>query len=351
MNVKNGCGEIVRNEIGSEFWGVPTCDKENSLFPSDVRWLISGTSALECILMDIQSTRKPDSVALPSWCCSCMIEPFVRLGLDIHFYTVCIGDGGGVVCDYSSVSPCDITLAITYFGYRQQTAIGRPSGVVIRDLTHALFSTPPTDADYCFGSLRKWAGFWTGGYAWKQGVWERGVEIPALDPSYLNLRKRAMEEKCQYLRGEREDKHYLNLFEMAEEYLDQTHIMSGCQRDIDLARQLDDMWMKQKRRENAAVLLERLHEYALFSKLAEDDCPMFVPLVLDTERRNGLRRYLIGQHIYCPIHWGLTELHQLTDAQRYLYDHVISIVCDQRYNTEDMERIVFHIRKYLKENV
>ena len=31
----------VRNEIGSEFWEVPTCQTENLIFPDNTVWYIS----------------------------------------------------------------------------------------------------------------------------------------------------------------------------------------------------------------------------------------------------------------------------------------------------------------------
>ena len=157
----------MKREIGSEFWDVPLSKKMNGILPDNTRWFISGTAALENIILDMKGV---ETVALPSWCCNCMIVPFLRHGIKVIFYSVYM-EGGVLVCDYSKVN-ADCWLVISYFGYTSQINYGSPSGIIIRDLTHSIFSTSQSDADYYFGSLRKWAGFYTGGYAWSDN-WRR----------------------------------------------------------------------------------------------------------------------------------------------------------------------------------
>ncbi len=338
---------LVHNEIGSEFWDVPAGDALNTVFPDTVRWFISGTSALEFILQDILLSYPVKSAALPSWCCGCMIEPFLKNGIQVFFYAVYPKDGGGLIVDFSSAPVCDVTLSIAYFGYGSCLQIGSPSKIVIRDLTHSLFLDDAGDGTYCFGSLRKWAGFWTGGYAWKTRDWDRTItDVPPPDGGYISLRKRAMEDKYRYLTGSG-NKDYLKLFEEAEKYLDHCGVMGGCQRDVDLAKRLDVSEMKEQRRENATRLLSELRDMALFPNLGAGDCPLFVPILLkNVEKRDALRRLLIEQEIYCPIHWGITNQMCLSARERYVYDHGLSIVCDQRYNAADMDRILASIREF-----
>lgn len=341
--------KIIRDEIGSEFWSVPVAERKTHIFPDDMRWFVSGTSALKCILRDIRSYRKIKSAAIPSWCCGCMIEPFLDQGIAVSFYTVAPDENGRLFCDYSSAPPCDLTLVISYFGYSDQNVIGEPSGLVVRDLTHSLFCPGQADADYYFGSLRKWAGFLTGGYAWKKGEWTDLDEVEPIDPAYAALRKDAMQNKLRYLRGEREDKGYLQQFEQAEDYLDHIQIMKGDAEDRIAALHFDAESVRKNRLRNARILLGELDDLALFRHVEETDCPLFFPILLDTKQREGLRRYLIEERIYCPVHWEITDSHRLTIDQRFLYDHELSIVCDQRYGPDEMDRIVKTIRTYLKD--
>ncbi len=340
--------KIVRDEIGSEFWDIPTTKKTQMFFPENTMWFISGTSALQFIIQDAKEHHRIRRAAIPSWCCSCMIEPFIKNKVAVFFYSVFVDNAGKLTIDYTSAPDCDLTLCISYFGYSEQNYLGRPSGIVIRDVTHSLFCNNIQDASYYFGSLRKWAGFWTGGFAWKKGEWEGMYRAQGVEASYLTLRKAAMGSKLQYLQGKCDHKTYLSIFEQAEDILDHCGIVGGNQRDIFSAVHFDIEKVKKTRRRNAQYLIDELREYALFSNMSEDDCPLFVPILLQREKRDGLRRHLVENRIYCPVHWNITELHRLSDTQRRLYDNELSIVCDHRYDLTDMLRIIINIRDYLQ---
>ena len=158
-----------------------------------------------------------------------------------------------------------------------------------------------------------------------------------------------MDRKQDYLTGVSDSKDYLELFEEAEDFLDHCGIMGSCQQDIQLAGQLDSAFIRSRRRENALVLLESLKDLALFPEVLENDCPMFVPVLLpDQKIRDQLRRYLISREIYCPVHWPVSQFHVLSEKDRVLYDRSLSIVCDQRYDREDMKRIVEAIKSFFE---
>lgn len=336
----------MKKEIGSEFWSVPTGEKLNTLFKDNTRWFISGTSALEYILEELLQKQVLKTAAVPSWCCECMIIPFLKKGIMVYFYDVYIGHNNQLICDYSSVGSCDLTLVVSYFGYTGQKNIGTPSGTILRDVTHSLFSRQYNDAQYYFGSLRKWAGFWTGGYAWTNSAWTNSVHIGNLEPKYVVLRRRAMSDKLAYLKGKSNSKAYLELFEQGEDYLDGCNIVVGSIRDIEVAKSLDIDFIKSKRRTNAKELLKYLNNVAIFSELGEEDCPLFVPIVIPKEYRDALRSYLIKNNVYCPIHWGISEYHQLSGFSKEIYDNELSVICDQRYNIKDMQYIVELIKNF-----
>ena len=63
------------------------------------------------------------------------------------------------------------------------------------------------------------------------------------------------------------------------------------------------------------------------------DCPLFVPVLL--ENRDKVRKHLTENKIYCPVHWPKPE-----GADSNIYDMELSLICDQRYGVNDMERIV-----------
>lgn len=326
----------VRNEIGSEFWDVPT-GPQNDLFCKDIQWLLSGRNALKRIIEE----SGIQSVALPAWCCDSMIKPFHEANVEVRFYPVYFN--GKLVQNISNVD-ADGILVMDYFGYTGQIDASGFSGVVIRDVTHSVFSKAYNDADYYFGSLRKWAGFWTGGFG--IGLKESNL---CENEQYVKLRQHAMEEKSLYISGISQSKQYLDMFGQAEELLDQAHDAAASPDDVKRAHSLDLNFLKTKRRENAQRLLDTFSDIAIFSQMGEQDCPLFVPVLVPDGKRDALRRYLISNEIYCPVHWPVSAYHKLDDQTVALYENELSLVCDQRYTVQDMDRMITVIKNFWKE--
>ncbi len=330
-------------EIGSEFWDIPTIDQQNNVFPDSVQWFLSGRSALHAIIKDLGEAR---SVSLPSWCCDSMIKPFADAGIEIHFYPVYWIEGR-LIQEWSF--DCDVLFLVDYFGYTgANPALSGFNGTVIRDVTHSIFSTTYSDADYYFGSLRKWCGVWTGGYVWAKD--EHRVKPRIEDGSgYVSLREKAMQQKAEYISGQREDKGYLQIFDKAEELLENAGPSLAIDRDVKIAKHIDIDTIRNRRRTNAKVLRSAFPDWLIFPELSSNDVPMFVPVLVPDGKRNELRRYLINNEIYCPIHWPVSDYHRLNDKEQFIYDNELSLVCDQRYTEDDMDRMVEIIKTFWKE--
>lgn len=324
-------------EIGSEFWDVPMTDIINHLLPSRVNWYLSGRVALQAIIQELKGCR---TVALPSWCCHTMIKPFVDAGMEVHFYPVYFNES--LIQDVRQ--DCDVILILDYFGYtRSFPNLDSFQGVVIRDVTHSIFSQTYNDAHYYFGSLRKWCGIWTGGYAWSQNG-SSLCEGIGDDTGYSLLREHAMQKKEEYINGTHREKKYLEVFSHAEDQLENIGIVRANQRDVEIASKIDVEYIRTRRRENSMILIQSLKGWLIFSELKKEDCPMFVPIIVPDGKRNALRNHLIDNEIYCPVHWPVSEFHKLTSEERYIYENELSLVCDQRYTTADMLRMVDCIR-------
>lgn len=332
----------MRREIGSEFWDVPIIEKKNSLFPESTQWYLSGRSALQAIINELGEAR---SVSLPSWCCDSIIKPFIDAGLEVHFYPVYWSEGT-FIQEWSF--ECDILFLIDYFGYTGKTPdMYGLCGKVIRDVTHSIFSTNYSDADYYFGSLRKWCGVWTGGYAWTKD--EHKLETGHKDDSrYVSLREKAMQQKAEYISGQRDDKGYLQIYDEAEELLENVSSILAADRDIQIVKRIDIETIKNKRRANAEVLRSAFPDWLIFSEMSSSDVPMFVPVLVPGGKRNELRRYLIKNEIYCPVHWPVSDYHKLDDEVQFIYDNELSLVCDQRYTEEEMYRMVETIKMFME---
>lgn len=330
-------------EIGSEFWDVPITENENGIFPESTQWFLSGRSALQAIIAELKDCR---TVAMPSWCCDSMVKPFVDAGMKVHFYPVYFDEDLKQDVGFD----CDVLFLMDYFGYiGMQPDLSGYNGVVIRDVTQSLFSTTYIDADYYFGSLRKWCGVWTGGYAWAKDGRRFRVQINTDDRGYVELRRKAMELKCEYINGQGKDKSYLGVFNEAEEVLESIGIVPVADRDVKVAMKLDVEYIRTHRRKNAEILRSAFPNWLIFMEMMDTDCPMFVPVLVPDGKRNELRRHLINNEIYCPVHWPVSEYRKLSDKTETIYADELSLVCDQRYTEEDMNRMVEVIQEFWKE--
>lgn len=325
-------------EIGSEFWDIPVTDLSEVEIHDGTKWFISGRSALAFIIKDIKSQRNVKSAALPEWCCDSMIIPFLDEKIKVVFYSVFLE--GKIKQNIKNGLECDILFVMDYFGFQNSPIFDNYNGIIIRDLTHSLFTRNYCDADYYFGSFRKWCGVWTGGFAWSTKGWKLKEKVEESNGEYIFLRKSAMEYKKKYILGKSTSKDFLELFERAEEYLESNgKIQKAVDRDVLSIKRLDTFFIRKKRIENAKVLLNGLKNlgvHIVFSKIESVDCPMFMPILI--EGRDKVRNSLIENRIYCPVHWPITGYHCIREEANRFYSSELSLVCDQRYNIEDMER-------------
>ena len=79
-----------------------------------------------------------------------------------------------------------------------------------------------------------------------------------------------------------------------------------------------------------------------------NDCPLFVPVIIKNGKRDALKNYLLENQIYSPVHWPVSKFHKLKKEEKNIYDNELSIVCDQRYDKDDMQRILNVITNFME---
>ena len=158
-------------EIGGEFYAYDVDGSiKSELYDGidDIVYTLSGRTSIDLIIKDIKKERPLEVVALPSYCCDCMIEPFFKNGVDVVFYDIFIGKQGNLTYDFSHINlqkKINAVLSMEYFGFYRSFAKNIFSHlstdiIKIYDRTHsALCSCDEVDADYYFSSMRKWARF------------------------------------------------------------------------------------------------------------------------------------------------------------------------------------------------
>ena len=329
-------------EIGSEFW------LERELSETSHRegcYVLSGRTAIDLIIQDIAKTRTVRSVYMPAWGCDSMLAPFSHRDIHVEFYDVRFD--GQLKCHTDFTDYTDILYVTNYFGYENTLPIEivkkikEKGAIILYDRTHSFLmeNDPYLElADYSFASIHKWMGVIDGAVV-------NGVKDCQLKPCpYLDCKEQAMRMKKAFIEGDTSiDKQtFLNLYgefghHLAEDY--QNYEMDDL--SYALYKTEDFVAMRHKRRDNAKYLHEHLKGVRYIGELTENAVPLFVPVFFDTtEKRNAVRKKLIEAQIYCPIHWPKPAIIPTDYEVNTIYHTELSLICDQRYTIEDMQRIV-----------
>lgn len=331
-------------EIGSEF-SIEKIEVAQGLqIPrlNDGVLVFSGRTAIEAVLNNEPLIQK---ALLPSYCCDSMIEPFKKAGIEVEFYSVNYDGKIKITLDMNICADC--ILWCNYFGY----SVTMPDfsdyinqgGIIIEDITHSFFSKQQfhKQSKYLVASLRKWEPILCGGYyASRKNNLQPNSQKKPLN-LFLEQKMQAMILKQKYLSGEKSIKksEFMEMYAKTNKWLADNY--SGLAIDEYSKKYLisvDYRCHRRKRIGNAYILYDGLKKHSdvnFLFPIEDMDCPLFVPVIIENGKRDFIRKRLIENDIYCPVHWPKPE-----GCKSNLYDIELSLVCDQRYDEEDMRRIV-----------
>lgn len=343
-------------EIGSEFCNAPLCKAEKSNSNENKIFTLSGRTALELVARDLKEERGVKSIYMPAYCCEAMMAPFKKQGYTIKRYAV-EPYSKTIHRQVFSDHGCDAILLMDYFGFEcKETAVFAMAEqlrgtAVILDRVHTAFSDTEACnfADYTVTSWRKWFLSCAAEAEKKCGDW-LVAQPTQTNERYISLRKKAAAIKDSFAEtGENEAEHSAE-FREAEELLDRDY--SDYAPDDESIRELaaiDSEFIISHRRKNAALIYKELSKLPaelirpLFAEIGERDVPLYVPVLVKPEIRANLRRHLMQNDVFCPIHWQM----ELGGANK-LYDGELSLVCDQRYDEEDIKREMLLIAEFFE---
>lgn len=347
-------------EMGSEFWDAPISNIENNILTKDSLFVLSGRTALNLVARDIIQERKCRSICLPAYCCESMIDPFVKEGLELKYYDV-IPSKTGIRRILPEKHDYDIILLLDYFGFSQTETVEiarqeHDCGIaVIVDQVQSFFSESDAlqFADYTVMSWRKW--FFSCAAAARKCFGEWKVQQPQkINSQYVALRKEAAKRKEDYLKnGAGKKEIFLEKYADAETLLNDD--FSDYSADLESLNNLQHLhinFLKEQRQKNADVIYEALSTidddriHPLFPQIRESDVPLFVPVLVNPSVRGELRKFLIHNHVYCPIHWADGK----TGGGEALYSSELSLLCDQRYTSVEIEWEMSLIKEFLAQH-
>jgi hypothetical protein len=353
----------LNKEIGSEFWiDNYNTNETNSGIPlwlnkfGNIVLTSSGRGAISLALSQFKPKIK--KALLPLYICDSVIMPFEYAGYEIIYYeldeyfTPQIKDKENI--------DIGVFLHMGYFGFPTNenlvkfvSRLKSKAVVVIEDVTHNVFSSYSRviDSDFIVGSIRKWFGVPSGGFLSSSNNIK--VQLENHPGAFIELRTNGLLKKFEYMESMdislKEE--YLQNFREAEELLDKDiHSYRIDKTSQKIINSLNSKNLINSRIENYKILSKNLQYIddikIIFEKLDNNVCPMFFPIYVKGNR-DRLRLDLINRKIYCPIHWSIPEQVKgyLDNKTEYIYNSILSIPCDQRYNGDDMWRIISTIEE------
>lgn len=305
-----------------------------------------------------QNSRK---VLLPAYTCQTVIDPFQQLGWDITYYPInkdLIIDTQVLSTIANQIHP-DVVLAHPYFGMdfnvieKEALQTIKASGtIIIVDNTQCIFSKERLPfVDYYVGSYRKWfccpdGAFLedysksktscaensdeNGDFVQKQidAMFLRGVYFTNSNETIKQISIRLNKDAVKGISGEIKP-HAMTTFSKA------------------MLAMEDVEFNKSQRKSNYKTLFDGLKNCDKCALVCEDltritNAPLYFPIYV--EDRPGIQKQLAQQHIYAPVLWPVnTREIVINETIAYIFNHILAIPCDQRYDEADMEKILYVI--------
>jgi dTDP-4-amino-4,6-dideoxygalactose transaminase len=322
-----------------------------------------GCGALEYCLRYIAGFQKGDILLLPAYLCFTILDTLKKTGIEYRLYKTDRNLGIDLEDMQSKLdSHVKAVFFIHYFGFHQSEAVCRylcrlkEQGIIlIEDLTQALFSVRPGCigiGDIAFASLRKWLPIPDGGVLYAKSKNLPQIEIENAGNDFLFYYFLAQVMKSAYLSDNSLNKQiYLDYADIA----DKNHLSDTAMRHMSklseaILNDYDFDGLMEARISNYEVLYEGLSGVKEIKVLFEPDkacVPLGFPVLCPD--RDALRRALIQDNIYCPIHWILPEECRGEDPiSASISDSILTIPCDQRYTVKEMKNILRCIYETLR---
>ena len=300
-----------------------------------------GRTCLFAILDTLKT--KIEGVLLPDYLCGSVAEVPIRIGLQFERYHITSSllpdveelkktiqrsrkNIAIVLISYFGVVDLDNVITIIRSDYPEVM-------IIVDDVQNFYGFGDHCDYDFCFTSYRKWFAVPDGADILKKpGTPE--LQYYDRQGGYVlyktagNILKNHIE-----MIG---DSISLELIEKGEKQMDEEYRYTCSDIGSKLFQRINTGIAAEKRRKNAMVLHNGLERLGIKHYYDSERIPLFVPIIV--HNRDMIRRKLFAEKIFVPIHWPLSDADM--QGTNELYQTELSLICDQRYDEEDMERIL-----------
>lgn len=316
--------------------------------------------ALCDIAHTLEKTNK--KVLIPAYTCQTVITPFKEAGWQCEYYSIKRNlriDLRSLENTIKKHSP-SLLVVHPYFGMDLNeeeitilNAIKEKGLEIVLDLTQCLFSTKQYHfASFVVASYRKWMPIPDGGYLLNN------TSEQIIQPKTENVEFTEREIAAMYLRGQyfgngeqRTKAISIRLSKSADHIADcniTPHKMSQVAYNLLAKVNLDNN--QKSRLSNYKYLFNNIKESKKVTKVCHNmadltTAPLYFTIFVHD--RPSLQRLLAQDSIYAPVIWPVEDERVLINEDiKYIYDHILAIPCDQRYDEDDMCRVVEIINNY-----
>lgn len=304
-----------------------------------------------------------NTVLIPAYTCQTVVTPFEEAEWHCEYYSISRSLRIDVQKLTEHVEKHHPTLVVVhpYFGMDLDeseesllTKIKQQGVDIVVDLTQCLFSTKDYPfASFKVASYRKWMPIPDGGYL-KQLTEKVFISQPGCDNKEFTEREiAAMYLRGQYFdNGQQRTKAISIRLSKAADFIAESNIaphkMSPVAYNL---MQNENLELNQQCRfDNYAYLYNNILESDKITKVCKDiDAVTTAPLyfTIYVKERPVLQRQFAQDSIYAPVIWPVEDERVLIDEDvEYIYDHLLAIPCDQRYDQKDMQRVIDIINNY-----
>ena len=311
-----------------------------------------GRQAIKSILLNTEKLK--DKICyLPSYLCYSISQPFKELKLEVNFYN-----------HRHSLKPLiqeniknSLIFIVDYFGteYISKERIYdflNKGNIIILDVTHSLLDRDRLKIKsknlYLIASLRKIFPIPDGGVLYHSDSqftakkasprgYEEMLEAMKLKESYLKEKSKIIPKNIK--------NRFLKIYQKYENDKDSNLIklQNIPAISLDILKNINILNIIRKRKRNLEFMYKNIsNKKHLLFNLNEIKSPFILLLVFENEeKRNAIKKLLIENNIYPPIHWDLEKI----VPKGYLFEHqlskrILSIPIDQRYNEKNLSRVI-----------
>lgn len=327
-------GMFGLDEIANPKHSTPPFLNGNAVFMANAR---SGI----VLLLELLS---PAQVWMPSFFCGPVLNVVRERMTGVRLYEVGYDLSLPSFEWLDSVQPNDLVVLVDYFGFppvpQYMYRIRERGAWIVEDACQALLTEEVGGlSDFVLFSPRKFLGVPEG------GILLVNHEIPtatiSLESPQAEWWLKAFSAAVLRREFDRNggDRRWFKLFQEAEvESPVGPYAMSEFSRML-LQCNFDYAMIAEKRVRNYEQLARELGEFALFPALPVGVVPLGFPIRI--KERDRVRQVLFDNWIYPPVHWPIQGVvpEEFRESHR-LASEIMTLPCDQRYNSRDMKRII-----------